>query len=246
MTKARILGFILLCGFSDLMSQTIIGSSATPDASTILQLESTTKGLKLPQMTSTERTNITSPAEGLIVFQTTSPSGIYVYQGSAWKNLSADDTSLISIYAENGGGQTINFVTSTTVNNWDVAYVDNSSSAWNRSTGEFTAPRDMTIWASGRITFSTHSQVNFFEYAGGFAVNGTNYTPFTYAFSSGSSSTNYFKSINGIAGIIQLSKGDKLTLWARHNASNSSGSSTSLTTHVNGTYIVIKELPDYK
>ena len=245
MIKSFLFGLLLFCGCFELMSQTIIGSSATANASSILQLESTSKGLKLPQMTATERTNISSPAEGLIIFQTTSPSGIYIYQGSTWKNLNADDTGLISIYAENGGGQTLSYTTLTGISNWDVGLVDNSSGAWNRSTGEFTAPRDMTVWASARITFANHNQLNYFEYGGGFQKNGTGYTPYTYAFSSGSSSNN-FKSINGIAAIIQLSKGDKLQLWSRHAALTAAGSQTSLTTHSNGTYILITELPDYK
>ncbi len=239
-----ILGLMMVLRTS-LLAQVIIGTNSNPQSSSILQLESGTQGFKLPQMTATERLNIASPAEGLIVFQNTSPSGVYVYTGSSWKVLNANDTSLISIYVENSGGQTINQITYAGLTSWDVPFVDNSSGAWNRTTGVFKAPRDMKVWVSGRITFGIHNQANAFEYGAGIWVNSNNYTPFTYAFSSGSTSSNY-KSLNGINGIISLNSGDELQLWTRHSALNSFGNPTALTTHSNGTYLLIKELPNFK
>lgn len=49
-----------------------------------LQVDSTTKGFLPPRMTSTQRTAISSPAEGLIVYDTTSHVP-YVFNGTGWK-----------------------------------------------------------------------------------------------------------------------------------------------------------------
>jgi hypothetical protein len=59
----------------------------TPAASAILDITSTTKGFLPPRMTSAQRTAISSPATGLIVYQTDSVEGLYVYSGGSWKSL---------------------------------------------------------------------------------------------------------------------------------------------------------------
>ncbi|MGI4869561.1 MAG: glycine-rich protein [Janthinobacterium lividum] len=61
---------------------------ATPAASAALDINSTSKGLLVPRMSSTQRTGIGSPATGLIVFDTDSTS-LYLYGGAAegWNKL---------------------------------------------------------------------------------------------------------------------------------------------------------------
>lgn len=61
------------------------GSAA--DASSILDVKSTSKGMLVPRMTTTQRTAITSPATGLLVFDTDTKS-FWFYSGSAWTNIS--------------------------------------------------------------------------------------------------------------------------------------------------------------
>jgi hypothetical protein len=56
----------------------------TQNNSAMLELNSTTKGLLLPRMTAAQRTDISTPATGLLVYQTDSSVGLYVYNGSAW------------------------------------------------------------------------------------------------------------------------------------------------------------------
>jgi len=53
-------------------------------ASSILTINSTTKGVLISRMTSAQRTAISSPAEGLIVVQTDGTQGLYLYIGAAW------------------------------------------------------------------------------------------------------------------------------------------------------------------
>lgn len=63
-----------------------IGLGIKPDASAILDLPSTTKGLLPPRMTTAQRNAISSPAEGLVVFDTTA-KGLYLFKNGAWCRL---------------------------------------------------------------------------------------------------------------------------------------------------------------
>jgi trimeric autotransporter adhesin len=75
----------ILTGGQDLFSQGVGISEApiTPDASSILELRSTVRGLLTPRMTTLERLAIASPAQGLLVYDTTTRS--YWYFDSGWK-----------------------------------------------------------------------------------------------------------------------------------------------------------------
>ena len=53
--------------------------TATPNASAQLDVTSTTKGFLLPRMTQAQRNAISSPAEGLLVYQTDLLKGYYYY-----------------------------------------------------------------------------------------------------------------------------------------------------------------------
>lgn len=63
------------------------GDSSNPDSSAILDIQSTTKGFLPPRMTYAERTAISSPAQGLMVYQNDNTIGVYVYDGSNWRRL---------------------------------------------------------------------------------------------------------------------------------------------------------------
>ncbi len=72
----------------------------TPNPSALLDVESTTQGILLPRMTSTQRIAIASPATGLLVYQTDAPQGFYFYNGG-WIQLNAAgaNTSLSNLVA---------------------------------------------------------------------------------------------------------------------------------------------------
>jgi len=66
-------------------SFSINADGSIADASAILDVKSTTKGMLIPRMSKTERIAILSPATGLLVFQNTPDSiGFHYYDGSAW------------------------------------------------------------------------------------------------------------------------------------------------------------------
>lgn len=57
---------------------------SNPDASAILDVKSIDKGLLLPRMTLAQRNAITTPAQGLVIYQTDNTPGFYYYDVS-WK-----------------------------------------------------------------------------------------------------------------------------------------------------------------
>lgn len=58
--------------------------TATPVASSILEVKSTTKGMLTPRMTTAQRNAIASPAVGLLIYQTDGAQGFYYYSGTSW------------------------------------------------------------------------------------------------------------------------------------------------------------------
>jgi hypothetical protein len=64
-----------------------VGTTA-PNASAILDVQSTTKGVRMPNMTTTQKNAISSPAAGLMVFDTTLAK-LCVYSGSAWQTITS-------------------------------------------------------------------------------------------------------------------------------------------------------------
>lgn len=81
--------------FLQITTQAQVGiGTTTPEESAKLEIKSTSKGLLIPRMTSTERIGINLPATGLIVFQTDGTTGFYYYTGSEWLRLTAGSLSL--------------------------------------------------------------------------------------------------------------------------------------------------------
>ncbi len=66
----------------------VSGLGSNPDASAILDVQSTTKGAALPRMTTTQKNAISSPTEGLVVYDLTLHK-LCVYTGSAWETITS-------------------------------------------------------------------------------------------------------------------------------------------------------------
>ena len=60
-------------------------ATTTVGASAIMQIDSTTKGFLPPRMTSTQRGAISSPAVGLVVYQTDGTEGLYENTSTGWR-----------------------------------------------------------------------------------------------------------------------------------------------------------------
>lgn len=69
----------------------INADGSTPDASAMLDVSSTANGFLAPRMTAEQKADITSPATGLLIYQTDAPAGYYYNSGTpalpAWVQL---------------------------------------------------------------------------------------------------------------------------------------------------------------
>jgi hypothetical protein len=74
--------------FVDASADAIGIGTASPNASALLDVQSTTKGVRMPNMTTTQKNAIASPAAGLMVFDTTL-SKLSVYSGLAWETITS-------------------------------------------------------------------------------------------------------------------------------------------------------------
>lgn len=75
--------------FTAAYAQVGIGTNS-PNASAQLDISSTSKGLLMPRMTGAQRSAISAPATGLLVFQTDGSAGMYYYTGSSWIRLQSE------------------------------------------------------------------------------------------------------------------------------------------------------------
>lgn len=81
------------------------GSAAAPSA--MLDVSSTSQGVLVPRMTAAQRTAISSPATGLLVYQTDATAGFYFYNGSAWTSLNTPANTTLQGNTFNGASQLV-------------------------------------------------------------------------------------------------------------------------------------------
>ncbi|WP_452232281.1 hypothetical protein [Lacinutrix sp. MEBiC02595] len=72
---------------NNIIAQVGIGT-LTPDGSSMLDVKSTDKGMLTPRMTTAQKAAISSPVQGLLVFDT-DLNGFYFFDGASWVSLSA-------------------------------------------------------------------------------------------------------------------------------------------------------------
>ena len=98
--KTLALIFILFISLH-VAAQVGIGTT-TPNATSQLDISSTTKGALMPRMTAAQKNAIASPATGLLVYQTDQNSGFYFFNGVSWNNLTDATPGDIKQGMENG------------------------------------------------------------------------------------------------------------------------------------------------
>ncbi|MBL0183490.1 MAG: tail fiber domain-containing protein [Chitinophagaceae bacterium] len=137
--------FLFAGHFAKAQSLAINTDGSTANASALLDVKSTLKGVLIPRMTKAERTAIASPAIGLLVFQNAPDSiGFYYYEGSKWNWVAAVNGNADSIaWKRNGNagtnpathfiGTTDNRALNFRVNNIKSGLIDNVS--YNSSLG---------------------------------------------------------------------------------------------------------------
>jgi hypothetical protein len=109
---------------------------STADASALLDVKSTTKGMLIPRMTKTEKNSIASPANGLLVYQTGPDStGFHYYNSSQWTWLSSSANAW-QLSGNSGTNPAANFI-GTTDNNPLVFRTQNAEAMRITNTGVF-------------------------------------------------------------------------------------------------------------
>lgn len=103
--------FIVAFGFSQNVGINADGS--LPEGSAMLDIKSTSKGLLIPRMTSAQKTAISSPVAGLMVYQTDATAGFYYWNGSAWTQIGSGGGSGTVTSVATGIGLTGGPITST-------------------------------------------------------------------------------------------------------------------------------------
>ena len=86
-TNSKYVLVILILSISaNTFAQIGIGTK-NPAASAALEVTSSTnnKGILIPRITAAQKDAISNPAEGLMIYQTSAPSGFYFYSGTGWK-----------------------------------------------------------------------------------------------------------------------------------------------------------------
>lgn len=106
-----------------------IGTNS-PNASAILDLSSTTKGVLIPRMTAAQKAAISGPTTGLLIYQTDAPSDFYYYNGSSWISLREPNWTSAGTIQSVGWNATTTAPTigTTTVN--DYSYKQIGSKTW--------------------------------------------------------------------------------------------------------------------
>ena len=103
----------------------ISATTAIPDGSAMLDVQSNNKGILVPRMTTAQRNAITSPATGLLIFQSDNPAGFYYNSGTpaspTWTPVTTSGWNLTG----NSGTTTGNFIGTT--DNTSVLFKTNNT-----------------------------------------------------------------------------------------------------------------------
>jgi len=182
-----LIALLLATKFSMAQGVAINNNNAAPNNSAMLDVQSTTKGMLVPRMTTAQRTAIASPAKGLMVYDTDANSFWY-YNGSKWTFLSASGSSTDwALTGNSGTNSTSNFLGTAdtaslkikTNNQTRVLVTGNGSVGINNISPQAqldvrTLKNSSTV-VDGIIGVASNSGTGG-SYAGSFTANGSNNT----------------------------------------------------------------------
>src|SRR5258708_1818203 len=108
MKKLFLLLLIAILFYKSSFAQSVGIGTATPNASSMLEIKSSSKGLLIPRTSTASRTAIVNPAKGLMVYDTTT-SSFWFHNGSAWVQIGASGTAW-SLTGNSGTDTSLNFI----------------------------------------------------------------------------------------------------------------------------------------
>lgn len=158
-------GYLTAAGAFTVKRLTVAGTAPTsPNASALVDLQSTALGFLPPRMTVTQRDAIASPADGLLLYQTDSTPGLYERLSGAWVGIGTGSTGILApAFATLTDGATITLTcdSSKTTQNATVTLGGNRtlaiSGAVNGMTGVLIVKQDAT--GSRTLTLPATSKV---------------------------------------------------------------------------------------
>lgn len=131
--------------------------TTSPDASAALEVSSTDKGLLIPRMTAAERDEISSPATGLLIYNT-DDNEINKYDGSNWMGESETLSDVLSEGADAGATAITNLADPSSAQDAATkAYVDSqvSSNSYEDGNGNFVVQEEAGSAAVDQSSTST-------------------------------------------------------------------------------------------
>jgi hypothetical protein len=154
----------------------------TPHPTALLELYSTSKGLLIPRMTQAERDAISSPATGLLIYQTDNTPGFYYWNGTAWIPLLSSSSGSGLFWSLTGNSITGTEFLGTTNAQPLVIRTNNTEQLRITATGNVgigtAAPTERLQVSDGNVaitnTDNTARQLRLYEPSG----SGTNFTAF--------------------------------------------------------------------
>lgn len=171
---------LLFLAFCQFMMHAALGQSvaintdgSVADATALLDVKSSTKGMLIPRMTTAQRTGIATPATGLLVFDTDT-NAFWYYNGTAWMKLDVAGNNW-SITGNSGTTAGTNFIGNTDdiplvvkINNQLAGYITSTTmpaTTYNTSWGylglsQNTTGRRNVAVGSQALTANTTGQNN--------------------------------------------------------------------------------------
>ena len=128
------------------VAQVGIGTD-NPHSSASLELSSPSKGLLINRMTEDQRNSITSPAKGLVVYQTNGDEGLWFFNGTKWIQMA---------FVEAGGSVTHNYGIVSNYYNGNPMTVTGQSGTW-LPYNFFTTPGQLINNQGGSVTVNPGS-----------------------------------------------------------------------------------------
>lgn len=135
--------YFLIFAFELSTAQSVGIGTNTPNASAMLDITSTNKGLLIPRMTAANRLAIVSPANGLMVYQTDEPAGVYIVKEGLWSLLGPENWFITgnaaTVDSSNFIGTTDNVPFNIRVNNEKSGRIDPilGNAFWGYGSGKF-------------------------------------------------------------------------------------------------------------
>jgi hypothetical protein len=93
MKKLHLLLALIFGGIATVHAQSVGIGTSEPDSSAALEISSVDQGILVPRMTSVQRTAISNPANGLLVFDTNTNS--FWFKGNVWTELIDSSNTVI-------------------------------------------------------------------------------------------------------------------------------------------------------